>query len=398
MTKFSTSSDQPAQDIGPRTTTLVRGGLNSDTQYNAVIPPLHLSATYRFPSFGAKGKYDYSRSGNPTRDALIDMLVGLESGTQGVATCSGMAAIHLLFQTLKPNDLVLASSDLYGGTHRLLERLAQDSRLRVLYVDTTDLTKTESVIKEHHPQLVYLETPSNPLLKITDIQTVAEYCRKANALLAVDNTFLSPSGQQPLLLGADVVLHSTTKYINGHSDVIGGAVICKDAGLGESLAWWANCLGLSAAPFDAHQTMRGARTLFARSDIHARNAMHLASWLDEQPACTRVYYPGLPNHVGHDIAQAQQLHFGGVLSVELAPEVDIATLTSRLRCFTLAESLGGVESLVAHPASMTHVGMSPEQRQQAGISERLLRFSVGIEAPDCLQADLQQALANARSL
>ncbi len=392
MTNFATTLDFPTTNAGPRTTTLVRSGLNDDTQYNAVIPPLHLSATYRFPSFGTKGQYDYARSGNPTRDALIEMLVGLESGTHGVATCSGMAAIHLLFQTLKPNDLVLASSDLYGGTHRLLERLGQDSRLRVLYIDTTDSTKTAAAIEEHQPQLVYVETPSNPLLKITDIQAVAEHCNKAKSLLAVDNTFLSPSGQQPLLLGADVVLHSTTKYINGHSDVIGGAVVCKDAGLGENLAWWANCLGLSASPFDAHQTMRGARTLFARSNVHAHNAMHLAHWLDDQSACSRVYYPGLPNHAGHDIAQAQQLHFGGILSVEFAPDVDIAGLTSRLRCFTLAESLGGVESLVAHPASMTHAAMDFEQHKQAGISDRLLRFSVGIEALDCLQADLQQAL------
>lgn len=376
----------------PRTTTLVRSGLNDDTQYNAVIPPLHLSATYRFPSFGNKGQYDYARSGNPTRDALIDMLVALESGNHGVATCSGMAAIHLLFQSLKPNDLVLASNDLYGGTHRLLERMAQDCRLRVAYIDTADVGATAAAIEEHQPQLVYVETPSNPLLKITDIKAVAKHCHKAKSLLAVDNTFLSPSGQQPLLLGADVVLHSTTKYINGHSDVIGGAVICKDAGLGESLTWWANCLGLSASPFDAHQTMRGARTLFARSDIHAKNAMHLASWLAEEPACTRVYYPGLPNHVGHDIAQAQQLHFGGVFSVELRAEIDLATVTSRLRHFTLAESLGGVESLVAHPASMTHAGMSVEQRKLAGISDRLLRFSVGIEGQDCLQEDLQQAL------
>jgi cystathionine gamma-synthase len=380
------------EEGGPRTTALVRSGLNDDTQYNAVIAPLHLSATYRFPSFGTKGQYDYARSGNPTRDALIDMLVELESGTHGVATCSGMSAIHLLFQTLQPSDLVLASSDLYGGTHRLLARLAQDSRLRVVYVDSTDVAATAAAITQHQPQLVYIETPSNPLLKITDIAALAEHCTQAKALLAVDNTFLSPSGQQPLTLGADVVLHSTTKYINGHSDVIGGAVICKDEGLGEALTWWANCLGLSASPFDAHMTMRGARTLFARSGIHAQNASTLASWLNGQSVCTKVYYPGLPNHPGHAIARAQQSHFGGVLSVELAATVDIAAVTSRLRCFTLAESLGGVESLVAHPASMTHAAMSAEQRQLAGISERLLRFSVGIEAQECLLADLKQAL------
>ena len=387
-----TQSSQHSTAIGPRTTAAVRSGLNTDTQFNAVIPPLHLSSTYRFPSLGNKGQYDYARSGNPTRDALIDLLVELESGCHGVATCSGMAAIHLLFQTLKPNDLVLASSDLYGGTHRLLTRLAEDSRLRVRYVDTTDLAATAASIQAHPPQLVYVETPSNPLLKVTDIQAVAALCNTAKALLAVDNTFLSPSGQQPLRLGADVVLHSTTKYINGHSDVIGGAVICKDEGLGETLSWWANCLGLSASPFDAHMTMRGARTLYARSNLHAQNALTLANWLDDQSICSRVYYPGLPNHTGHAIACKQQAHFGGVLSVELAPEVDLAAVTQRLRYFTLAESLGGVESLVAHPASMTHAAMSAKQRKQAGISERLLRFSVGIEAQDCLLADLKQAL------
>ncbi|MCL4165129.1 UNVERIFIED_CONTAM: hypothetical protein GTU68_042332 [Idotea baltica] len=286
-----------------------------------------------------------------------------------------MAAIHLLFQTLKPNDLVLASCDLYGGTHRLLMQLAQDARLRVIYADTSDLASTAAAIQAHQPQLVYVETPSNPLLKITDIQSVAGHCARAGAVLAVDNTFLSPSGQQPLALGADVVLHSTTKYINGHSDVIGGAVICKDAALGEKLTWWANCLGLSASPFDAHMTMRGARTLFARSDLHARNAQALATWLAGQSFCTDVFYPG----------------FGGVLSVELADRVDIAEATARLKHFTLAESLGGVESLVAHPASMTHAAMTVEQRAQAGISERLLRFSVGIESEDCLLADLKQA-------
>lgn len=374
-----------------RTTAVVRSGLNSDTQHNAVVAPLHLSATYRFPSLGSKGQYDYARTANPTRDALIDMLVELESGNHGVATCSGMAAIHLLFQTLKPNDLVLASCDLYGGTHRLLTQLAQDARLRVIYADTSDLASTAAAIQAHQPQLVYVETPSNPLLKITDIQSVAGHCARAGAVLAVDNTFLSPSGQQPLALGADVVLHSTTKYINGHSDVIGGAVICKDAALGEKLTWWANCLGLSASPFDAHMTMRGARTLFARSDLHARNAQALATWLAGQSFCTDVFYPGLSTHAGHEIAKAQQSHFGGVLSVELADRVDIAEATARLKHFTLAESLGGVESLVAHPASMTHAAMTVEQRAQAGISERLLRFSVGIESEDCLLADLKQA-------
>jgi cystathionine gamma-synthase len=383
----------------------VRAGIETDTQHGAVVPPLHLSTNYSFAGFGEKRRYDYSRSGNPTRDLLGDALAALEHGAGAVVTASGMAAVALALELVPAGGLVLAAHDCYGGTWRLLDAWARKGRFRVCFADLTDPVELASALAER-PALVWIETPSNPLLRITDIRFVSHAAHAAGALSVVDNTFLSPALQQPLDLGADVVVHSTTKYINGHSDVVGGAVIARDAAVAGQLAWWANCLGLAGAPFDSFLTLRGLRTLGARWRVHEENATRIAGLLDRHAAVRRVFYPGLATHPQHALAARQQCGFGAMLSFELdGGEAAIRALLDGLRWFSLAESLGGVESLVAHPATMTHAAMTPEARRRAGIADGLLRVSVGIEDGDDLCRDLaagleraQAAAASARSL
>jgi len=376
-------------------TRAVRSGLGGDAQHGAVVPPIHLSSNFTFETYGKKRRYDYTRSGNPTRDALGEALAALEGGAGSVVTCSGMAAITLVCQLLEPDALLVAPYDCYGGTHRLLSSLAARGQFRILFVDPTDAGALDAAFAEN-PAMMLVETPSNPLLRITDIAAVAARCRSAGTLLVADNTFLSPGWQTPLALGADIVLHSTTKYLNGHSDVVGGAVIARTTELHERLDWWANCMGLAGAPFDGFLTLRGIRTLHARLRIHAENAARLAELLSAHPAVEKVYYPGLPEHPGHDVAARQQSGFGAMLSFELAGgERAVEAFLEGLEHFFLAESLGGVESLVAHPASMTHAAMDERARRAAGIGDSLLRLSVGIEDGADLAADLQAALARA---
>jgi len=376
-------------------TRAVRSGLGGDVQHGAVVPPIHLSSNFTFEAYGKKRRYDYTRSGNPTRDVLGEALAALEGGAGSVVTCSGMAAITLVCQLLEPDELLVAPYDCYGGTHRLLSSLASRGQFRVLFVDPTDARALDAACAEN-PAMVLVETPSNPLLRITDIAAVAERCRTAGALLVADNTFLSPGWQQPIALGADIVLHSTTKYLNGHSDVVGGAVIARTAALHERLDWWANCMGLTGAPFDGFLTLRGIRTLHARLRTHAENAARLVEVLAAHPAVEKVNYPGLPEHPGHDVAARQQSGFGAMLSFELAGgERAVEAFLDGLEYFFLAESLGGVESLVAHPASMTHAAMEASAREAAGIGDSLLRLSVGIEDPGDLVTDLQTALDRA---
>jgi cystathionine gamma-synthase len=376
-------------------TRAARSGLGSDTQHGAVVPPLHLSSNFTFAGFGDKRRYDYTRSGNPTRDALGEALAELEGGAGSVVTCSGMAAITLVCQLLEPGDLLLAPHDCYGGTHRLLSSLAARGQFRLSFVDQSDAQALAAAFAAR-PRMILVETPSNPLLRITDLDAVGRLCRQAGTLFVADNTFLSPGWQRPMAHGADIVLHSTTKYLNGHSDVVGGAVVAGSAELHERLDWWANCLGLTGAPFDSYLTLRGIRTLHARLRSHAENAAALAELLCRHPAVSRVHYPGLPGHPGHDIACRQQSGFGGMLSFELAGgEPAVRAFLDGLELFFLAESLGGVESLVAHPASMTHAAMDPEARRVAGISDALLRLSVGIEDTADLVADLGAALERA---
>ncbi|MBX3689438.1 cystathionine gamma-synthase [Dokdonella sp.] len=377
-------------------TRAVRAGIESDTQHGAVVPPLHLSTNYTFDGFGRKRTYDYSRSGNPTRDQLAGALADLEGGAGAVVTASGMAAVALALELVPSGGRVVAAHDCYGGTWRLLDAWAKKGRFQVEFVDLTDPVKLAAALAQK-PALVWVETPSNPLLRITDIRHVAQAAHAAGALCVVDNTFLSPALQQPIALGADVVVHSTTKYINGHSDVVGGAVIARDAALAEQLKWWGNCLGLTGAPFDSFLTLRGLRTLGPRLRAHCENAARIAALLDAHTAVTRVYWPGLADHPGHLLAARQQTGFGAMLSFELAGGVEaIAAFVDGLQFFSLAESLGGVESLIAHPASMTHASMAPEARRNAGISDDLLRLSVGIEDGEDLCHDLTAALQRAQ--
>jgi cystathionine gamma-synthase len=370
----------------------VRAGIATDAHHGAVVPPIHLSSTFAFDGFGKKRAYDYTRSGNPTRDHLAQAVADLECGATGIVTSSGMSAVMLAIQLVNPGELIIASHDCYGGTHRILRSLAARGHFRVSFEDLTAGNAAASIL-EQKPRLLWIETPSNPLLRITDIAALSSAGRTAGATVVVDNTFLSPVLQRPIELGADLVVHSTTKYLNGHSDVVGGAVVAKDAVLGEELGWWANCLGITGAPFDSFLTLRGIRTLDARIRIHEENAAAIANALSANPEVTRVYYPGLPWHPGHEIAASQQSGFGGMISFELDGGPDrIEAFLASLECFTLAESLGGVESLIAHPATMTHVSMEPEARERAGIGENLLRLSVGIEHVDDLVLDLERGL------
>ena len=379
------------------TTAAVRAGIESDNQYGAVVPPLHLSTNFTFEGLGRRRRHDYTRSGNPTRDLLCEALAELEHGATGIVTASGMAAVALALQLVPEGGLVLAAHDCYGGTWRLLDAWARKGRLRVEFADLSDLSVAATAL-QRKPALVWIETPSNPLLRISDIQALARAARAAGTLCVVDNTFLSPALQRPLELGADVVVHSTTKYINGHGDVVGGAVIARDEAVGAELAWWANCIGLAGAPFDSYMTLRGLRTLPARMRVHEENAAQVAALLAAHPSVTRVYWPGLASHRGHALASRQQAGYGAMLAFELAGgHASIAAFLDGLRCYSLAESLGGVESLVAHPATMTHASMAPEARRAAGIGDGLLRLSVGIEAAGDLCADLAAALARAQA-
>jgi cystathionine gamma-synthase len=373
-------------------TQVVRSGLECD-ETGAVVPPIHLTSTFAFHGFGQKRTYDYTRSGNPTRDLLACALAELEEGVGAVVTSTGMSAITLVGYMIPAGSRIVAPHDCYGGSYRLFNAWHQRGERKVDFVNFNDEAAVREALSKP-AALLWIETPSNPLLRITDIEKLAAMGKAAGALVVVDNTFLSPAWQQPLKLGADLVLHSTTKYLNGHSDVVGGAVVAKDKALHDQLIWWANCLGITGAPFDSFMTLRGLRTLHVRLDAHGRNALGLAQWLQtQQPVVKKVYYPGLPTHPGHDIARRQQSGFGAIVTLEIAGGHDgVRAFVDGLQCFSLAESLGGVESLVAHPATMTHAAMDPAARQQAGLVDGLLRLSVGIEALEDLQADLAAGL------
>jgi cystathionine gamma-synthase len=376
----------------------VRAGIESDSHHGSVVPPIYLSTNFAFQSYRQPRSYDYSRSGNPTRDQLAGALADLEGGAGAIITCTGLAAITLILATLPAGARVLAPYDCYGGTHRLLAALHAKGNLVVDFVDQSNPVELRAALEEK-PVLVWIETPSNPLLRVVDIRAITEAAHAAGALAAVDNTFLSPIWQQPIAHGADYVMHSTTKYLNGHSDVVGGAVIAATQELHQTLAWWANAIGVTGAPFDSYMTLRGVRSLHARMRVHGENAAIIVEFLSHHPEVLRVYYPGLADNPGHEIACRQQTGFGAMLSFELGGgEAAIEAFLTGLQCFTLAESLGGVESLIAHPASMTHAGMEEAARLRAGIGPGLLRVSVGIEDPKDLVADLQAGLARASAL
>jgi cystathionine gamma-synthase len=385
-------SERTTIKVQPETVAAAHG-VASDAAFGAVVPPLYLSSTYEFAGFDAPRAYDYGRVGNPTRDLLAEAITRLEGGAGAVMTPSGMAAVDLLVGRLPVGSLVLAPHDCYGGTMRLLKARAALGQLALRLVDQSDIDAFKASLRDH-PALVLIESPSNPLMRVVDISALAALARAAGVRVAVDNTFLSPALQKPLLLGADYVLHSTTKFLNGHSDVIAGAVIAADAEEARSLKHWANVTGATAAPFDSWLTLRGLRTLFARMAGQERNAMAIAERLRTHPAVSRVHYPGLADHPDHALAARQQKGFGAMMSFELAGGVSaVQTFVKAVHSFTFAESLGGVESLVAHPATMTHVDMGAEARSRAGIGDGLLRLSVGLEHIDDLLAGLEAGLS-----
>ncbi len=395
MSHHDSASDVPCSAA----TSAVRAGIDRDTAYGAVTPPIVLSSNFSFDGFGNKREYDYTRSGNPTRDLLAEALAELEGGAGAVVTATGMGAITLVLNALlQPGDRLVVPHDAYGGSWRLFNALAKKGHFELITADLTDPRSLADALAQS-PKLVLIETPSNPLLRITDLRFVIDAAHKVGAVTVVDNTFLSPALQKPFEFGADYVVHSTTKYINGHSDVVGGTVVARTREGHELISWWANALGLTGSPFDSFLTMRGLRTLDARLRVHQENASAIAALLDQHAAVSKVYFPGLESHPGHALAARQQKGFGAMISFELkGGEAEVRAFIDGLRYFTLAESLGGVESLVAHPASMTHGAMTPEARAKAGISDGLLRLSVGIEAADDLLADLTAGLARAEAV
>ncbi|HGS5167513.1 O-succinylhomoserine (thiol)-lyase [Vibrio harveyi] len=377
-------------------TIAVRTGIESDSQYHAVVPPIYLSTNYGFPAFGEVPQYDYTRSGNPNRGLLEKALYELESGKGAVVTNCGTSALNLWVSAfLGPDDLIVAPHDCYGGTYRLFNTRANKGDFKVQFVDQSDQQALDAAIAKK-PKLILLETPSNPLVRVVDIAAVCEKAKQVGALVAVDNTFLTPVYQKPLELGADFVIHSTTKYINGHSDVIGGVVITKSEEHAEELAWWGNCIGATGTPFDSYMTLRGIRTLGARMRVHEESSQQVLAYLQTQSLVAKIYHPSLSEHPGHDIAKKQQSGFGSMLSFEFAGSFEqLKVFVKELELFSLAESLGGVESLICHPASMTHRAMGEEALAEAGVSQQLLRLSVGLEDAQDLIADLEQAFVKA---
>ena len=395
------TAESPAAPAGElhASTRAVRAGLASDPAFGAVVPPLHLSVSYEFDQPGRPGPYDYGRAGNPTRDLFGLAVAELEGGASGCVTASGMGAISTTVLALLPaNGTLLAPSDCYGGTWRLFEALHRTGRIgRVDYVDFSD-TDTALAAIAAGPDLVWLETPSNPLLRIADLGRICRAAHASGALVAADNTFASPILQRPIEHGADIVVHSATKYLNGHSDVIAGVVVAATAELGAEIAWWANTLGVPAGAFDSYLALRGLRTLHLRVAAAQRNAAAVAAVLDGHPAVRAVHYPGLASHPQHDLARRQMDGFGAIVTFELADARAAHAFAEGLRCFCLAESLGGVESLVCAPATMTHAAMSAQAQQAAGITEGMLRLSLGVEETSDLLADVSAGLARAEQV
>lgn len=373
-------------------TIAIHNGLNEDQQFGCVVPPIYLSSTYNFTDFNEPRAHDYSRRGNPGRDIVQKTLAQLEGGSGAVMTNSGMSALHLLCTVfLRPGDLLVAPHDCYGGSYRLFNSQHERGAYQVQFVDQSDEVALRAALAKK-PKLVLIETPSNPLLRIFDIQQIAQLAHEAGALVVVDNTFLSPILQQPIALGADFVVHSCTKYLNGHSDIVAGVVIAKEEKWAIELAWWANNIGVTGGAFDSYLLLRGIRTLSPRILQQQQNAHEIVKYLKAQPLVKKLYYPALEDHPGHEIALKQQKGFGAMLSFEFAgDEAQLRRFLSALRLFTLAESLGGVETLISHTATMTHAGMSAQARFEAGITDSLLRISVGIEDAQDLIADLDQA-------
>ncbi|MSP61031.1 MAG: cystathionine gamma-synthase [Myxococcales bacterium] len=380
-------------------TLAVHAGQTPDPTTGAVTTPIYLTSTYAQDGPGEHKGFEYSRTQNPTRFALEANLAGLEAGARGLAFASGCAATVTVLHLLSAGDHVVAGDDLYGGTYRIFERVMRQQGIDFTYVDPTRPERFAEAIRPS-TRLCWVETPTNPLLKLCDIAAVAEVCRKRDVLLAVDNTFLTPFFQRPLALGAHLVVHSTTKYLNGHADVVGGAVITADAALGERMAFLQNAIGAVPSPMDSFLVLRGTKTLHLRMERHAENAGRVAEWLEAHPAVEKVVYPGLASHPQHALAKRQMSGFGGMITFVVKPGTAGALERARsflkaVRLFACAESLGGVESLIEHPAIMTHASIPPENRAKLGISDGLIRLSVGIEHVEDQIADLAQAFDRA---
>ena len=383
-------------DLDPETT-LTLAGQTVDDSFNSVVPPLYQSAIFQFDDVGETKGFDYTRSGNPTRASLEETLADLDGGAGAVACATGMAAVSTVTSLFDADAHLICAHDCYGGTERLFSHLADQGKLSVSYEDLSDREALANAVRPE-TEALWVETPSNPLLRIVDLEALSEFADAHDLLLIVDNTFLSPLLQRPIDYGADLVVYSTTKYLNGHSDVVGGAIIARTEALADELDFTANAHGTVSAPFDSWLVLRGAKTLPVRLRQHETNARAIAHFLNDHPAVKRVCYPGLRDHPGHDIARRQQNGYGGMVSFFVdEAQADVKELLRSTEVFALAESLGGVESLIEHPATMSHASMAPEQREEAGITDGLIRLSVGIESTDDLRTDLDQALATART-
>ena len=369
-------------------TMAAKAGIGSDMHHGSIVPPLYLSSNFEYKELGKEQEYEYTRETNPSRDHLINALTDLEDGVGGEILSSGMAAITLVANILNNNSKVILPHDCYGGTHRLFSSLGEKGILEAYFIDQGQESFCKKAISEINPDLIWIETPSNPLLQAIDIQEISKEAKACNALVAVDNTFLSPSLQNPLKLGADIVMHSTTKYINGHSDVIGGALITNNHEILLKLKFWANALGITGSPFDSYLTLRGLRTLSIRMEKHEKNATAIVKLLSNHPKIDKVYYPGLASHPSHAIAKKQQSGFGGMLSFEiLGGLAEVKSFIKGIKILPLAASLGGFESLLSHPYTMTHGNLTPNQKKEVGISESLIRISAGLEnTEDLLEA------------
>ncbi|MDR6226290.1 bifunctional cystathionine gamma-lyase/homocysteine desulfhydrase [Desmospora profundinema] len=372
-------------------TKLIHGGVFGDERTGAVSVPIYQVSTYKQDAIGQHRGYEYSRTGNPTRAALEQLIADLENGSRGFAFSSGMAAISTVLALFDRGDHLVVGDDIYGGTYRVLSRVFNRMGVEAAFVDTSDLEAVRGAIRPE-TKAVFLETPSNPLLKVTDIAAVAAICREHDLMLIVDNTFLTPYWQNPLDLGADIVVHSATKYLGGHSDVVAGLAVVKEEALGESIHFLQNSIGGILPPQDSWLLMRGMKTLGLRMRQHEESARTLAEWLVKRVDVTSVFYPGLNDHPGHDIATRQARGFGGMISFDVGNGERAEQVLGRTRWFTLAESLGAVESLISVPARMTHASIPPERRRELGISDGLVRISVGVEDVNDLMEDLELAL------
>lgn len=392
MTK-EISNDILSNKLSQRTIA-VRGGLNTDEQHGAVIPKISLSTCYRFAEYGKPRSFDYGRKSTPNRDSVEQTIAALEGGIDAILTNSGMSTIHLLsVALLTPNDLVIAPHDCYGGSYRLFNSLSQKGYFKVKFVDLSDEQALAQAMALK-PKLILVETPSNPLLRVVDIVKIANMAHNIDTLVVVDNTFMTPILQSPFELGADIIIHSCTKFLNGHSDLLAGILIFKQQKLADDVLWWSNNIGTASSSFDSYLLQRGLRTLSLRVLAQQESALKIVDFLINHPKIAAVHHPSLPSTAGHEIAKKQQKGFGSLLSFELKGEASrTPDFVNQLKIFTLAQSLGGTESLISHPTTMTHSGISAEARKAAGISDQLLRISVGLEDVNDLITDLEQALA-----